>query len=427
MMIQMDIRQFLSEHGLVAGDIDADALIAEFLGEMEVGLAGRESSLAMIPTYISADRDIPLGEPVIVIDAGGTNLRVACVSFDEGRRAHIDEYSRYPMPGSREEVSAAEFFDQLTAYLQPVLGKSDRIGLCFSYPAKISPDMDGRLIKWTKEIRAPEVIGRYVGRGLMDALGPAGAGKRVVLLNDTVATLLAGKAAGKTPNGSYVGFILGTGTNIAYLEKNINILKVNQLDPSGSQAVNVESGGFSKAPRGDIDKLLDRDSEDPGGNLFEKMISGRYLPEIALMALKKGAEDGVFDAPLESWISRLGRLDHEQMDDLVNNGSTDILKSIRLSDSDRDCIRTIIGAVIERAAKLAAVKLTAAVIKTVGDGGDIPVCINIDGSTYYKASGLRENTEKYLREMLGAGNIQYTLVNVERAPIIGAAIAGLAN
>jgi hexokinase len=423
----MNTEQFLARHGLGAGGIVADALIAEFLVEMENGLAGREGSLAMIPTHISACREIPENDPAIVIDAGGTNLRVACVSFDADHRVRTEDYNRYPMPGSETEVSAAAFFDQLAEYIRPVLNRSDRIGFCFSYPARISPELDGRLIRWTKEIKAPEVVGRFIGAGLMDALGAAGAGKKVVLLNDTVATLLAGIASGKKAYGSYVGFILGTGTNIAYLEKNKNILKVNHADPSGTQAVNVESGAFSKMPRGDIDIALDHESEVPGGNLFEKMVSGRYLPDIALAALKKGAEEGVFDASLGPRISGLRRLDHEQMDDLINCGGSGILKSAGLSDADRETIRTIMNAVIERAAKLAAVNITAAVVKAVGEGSDLSVCINIDGSTYYKASGLRENTQKYLREMLGARNIEYTLVHVERAPIVGAAIAGFVN
>jgi hexokinase len=425
--LDVNTRQFLEKHGLLPDDINPDHLIDKFLFEMEAGLAGRESSLAMIPTYISAGREIPANDPVIVIDAGGTNLRVARVSFDADHRPRINDYSRYPMPGARGEVSAEEFFSQLAEYLQPVLRKSDRIGFCFSYPAKITPEMDGRLVRWTKEMKAPEVVGRFIGQGLLDALGSAGSGKKVVLLNDTVATLLAGIASGKKPYGSYVGFILGTGTNIAYLEKNKNILKVNHADLSESQAVNVESGGFSKAPRGDIDILLDQESEDPGSHRFEKMISGRYLSDVALAALKRGAEENVFDAPLGSWAGSLARLDHEQMDDLIRSGGAGTLKSVGPSDADRDRIRTIMKAVIERAAKLAAVNVTAAVVKAVGDTSGLSVCINIDGSTYYKASGLRENTEKYLRELLGARNIEYALVHAERAPIIGAAIAGLVN
>lgn len=423
----MKIQQFLAEHGLLSGNIDADDLISKFINEMENGLGGRDSSLPMIPTYISSDNDIPAHERVIVIDAGGTNLRVAIIFFDRDKRAHLEDFSKYAMPGSQTEVSADAFFDRLARYLQPVLNKSDKIGFCFSYPAEISPEMDGKLLKWTKEMKAPEVIGRFIGKGLLDALGSAGIGKSVVLLNDTVATLLAGKAADNKTYGSYVGFILGTGTNIAYLEKNKNILKVSHVDPSGSQTVNVESGGFSKAHMYDIDVLLDRESEDPGSNRFEKMISGRYLPEIALAALKKGTEAGLFDAPCGLWINGLTQLNHELMDSLINNSGDGISKSFNVSGSDRKSIQAIMKAVITRAAKLAAINISAAVIKAVDGSSELPVCINIDGSSYYKAAGLRENTEKFLGEMLGARNIGYTLVHVEQAPMIGAAIAGLVN
>jgi len=423
----MNIQQFLAEHGLLAGSINVNALIGDFIFEMENGLAGRGGSLAMIPTYISADREIPKNESVIVIDAGGTNLRVASVSFDDDHRPHIEDYAAHPMPGSSSEVSADDFFGQLARYLQPVLKKSNKIGFCFSYPVEIGPDMDGRLLKWTKEMKAPEVIGRRIGRGLREALGPAGAGKSIVLLNDTVATLLAGKVTGGKNYGTYVGFILGTGTNTAYLEKNENILKVNHLDPSGSQAVNIESGGFSKAPRGDVDIILDRELEDPGSNRFEKMISGKYLPKITLMTLKKGVEGGLFDESCGSWIRSLKQLDYKHMDDLSNNGGAGLYKTVGLSNADRGSIRDIVKAVIERAAKLAAVDLTAAVVKAAGESSDLSVCINIDGSTYYKNTHLRENTERYLQDMLGARKIRYSLVHTEQAPLIGAAIAGLVS
>ena len=36
----MKVQRFLEKHSLLAGDIDADGLIAEFLTEMEAGLAG---------------------------------------------------------------------------------------------------------------------------------------------------------------------------------------------------------------------------------------------------------------------------------------------------------------------------------------------------------------------------------------------------
>ena len=56
---------------------------------------------------------------------------------------------------------------------------------------------------------------------------------------------------------------------------------------------------------------------------------------------------------------------------------------------------------------------------------EYPVCINIDGSTYYKAFGLREKAEAYLSEILGSRGISYDLVRADDAPMIGAAVAGL--
>jgi hexokinase len=423
-----NVQQFLAKNGLSSEAIDAETLICDFISEMEKGLSGSQSSLAMIPTYVSADKDVPINERVIVIDAGGTNLRVASIVFNEDLRVQIDDFSNYPMPGSEEEVSAPEFFGILARHLRPVLNASNKIGFCFSYPAEISPEKDGRLIKWTKEVKAPDIVGRYIGKGLLDALGTEGKGKSIVLLNDTIATLLAGKAAsGNVRYGSYVGFILGTGINIAYLEKNKNILKLQGLDPSGTQAINVESGNFSKAPRSRIDELMDNTTDGPGEQLFEKMISGRYLLKIALSALHQAVREEVFSKPCAAWINGLVELTHEQLDALIREGGTGMPNTADFTEIDRKAMRSVMDAVIQRAAKLSAVNIAAAVIKTIGKTVGRPVCVNIEGSVYYKTAGLRENIEKYIKEMLGPRNIRYEFVHVDRSSMIGAAIAGLVN
>jgi hexokinase len=422
----MNIQQFLENHHLLPEAFDVAGLVQDFLSEMEKGLAGKESSLAMIPSYITAGADFFPGERVAVIDAGGTNLRVAGAFVDDRKKIRIDFYEKFPMPGSRGEVSADQFFGQLAGHVRPVLEKTDRIGFCFSYPAEITPDKDGRLIKWTKEMKAPQVIGQLVGRGLLEALGSAGAGKRIVLLNDTIATLLAGKSvAGERRFESFIGFILGTGTNIAYLERNGNLTKVGGLDPSGFQAVNVESADFSKTFRGDIDMLLDSRTGDPGGHPFEKMISGRYLPEIILLSLQQACREGVFGGVCAAWIEGLERLDHDVMDALATEADVPVLA--RLSQWARQSMGAIVKNIIQRAAKLAAINITAAAVKAVGADCKGSVCINIDGSTYYKVAGLRGHTEAYLGRMLGARGISYELVHVGRSPLIGAAIAGLVN
>lgn len=64
---------------------------------MELGLAGHNSSLDMIPTYLTCGVPAP-GSKAAVIDAGGTNFRVALVAFTEGGPV-IERMERYAMPG----------------------------------------------------------------------------------------------------------------------------------------------------------------------------------------------------------------------------------------------------------------------------------------------------------------------------------------
>ncbi len=126
-----------------------------------------------------------------------------------------------------------------------------------------------------------------VGENLIRALSAMGikGNKNIVILNDTVATLLAGKGSFDREFGGFIGFILGTGTNCCYVEKNSNIKKKKDLDMSKGQIINTESGGFGRCQRGKIDLLLDKTTLDPGIHTFEKMISGAYLGPPSAAAL----------------------------------------------------------------------------------------------------------------------------------------------
>ena len=78
----MNIQQFLAEHGLLAESINANALIDDFVSEMEKGFASRVSSLAMIPAYISADREIPaIAKPCVSALTGFAAHAAGCSSM----------------------------------------------------------------------------------------------------------------------------------------------------------------------------------------------------------------------------------------------------------------------------------------------------------------------------------------------------------
>ena len=180
----MDVSTFLKENGLDVEEIDRAALLASFIEEMDAGLAGKHSSLMMIPSFITIDKSVKTDKPVVVLDAGGTNLRAAVVTIDASGNASIGSFFKRPMPGTREELSAEAFYEAFADFLMPIIATSDTIGFCFSYPAEITPDCDAKLIYWTKQIKVPAVVGTLIGSGLQEQLAKRGFKRKAIILND---------------------------------------------------------------------------------------------------------------------------------------------------------------------------------------------------------------------------------------------------
>lgn len=420
--------QFLESNGLLADQIDPDIVLDDFLDEMVMGLTGEKSSLAMIPTFIDIDRPVPASKPVIALDAGGTNLRVATVVFDEDGKPEISYLTRHRMPGSDRELSKNEFFDMFVEFLLPFADQAHSVGFCFSYPAEISRERDGKLLSWTKEIQAPEVVGEFIGKNIFDRLQQKGHRLRFSLLNDTVATLLAGKSADLDQEfDRHVGFILGTGTNTAYVESNRNITKCLDLSLHGFQAVNTESGNFSKCPRGPVDIEFDQKTENPGQYLFEKMISGAYLGGLCLLVLKKAVEADLFSRGGAHWIDWRDDLLTYEVDAILRDPKQFIQRGEGdVSAEDIALIQQLCTAICERAALCAAINVSASIIKSTGwESPSPPVCVNIDGSVYHKIKGFSQMVEGYLEKILEPKKVSYKLIRVDDSPLIGAAVAGL--
>ncbi|HEY5654055.1 MAG TPA: hypothetical protein VIR63_06795 [Pontiella sp.] len=424
----MNIQDWLKKRMIAASAYDADVLLKDFLSEMESGLRGEESSLAMIPTYINIEGPVPIDKPVAVIDVGGTNIRTCIARFDNSGTVSLSRISRFPMPGRDREISAAEFYDVLVGALCPLKDEFERIGFCFSYPVVMTPELDGRLLYWSKEIKIPELVGSLVGEGLVEALEERGVyGKKVVLLNDTVATLVAGCAHGQGFNASsYIGFILGTGTNTAYVERNDLVGKLTLN--SGSQVINVESGSFSIFRRGPQDLALDECSENPGQHVFEKMISGAYQGPLSLELLQSLIPEGVFSDSGAAALAVMSDLPTVLISNLTSGNKEDIgvLGEVCFSDADREIIKTVFVSVVERAALLTAVNIMACVVKSNAGASPLhPLCINIDGSTYYKTYRMNELVQAHLGRMLKARGLHARCIKIEEAPMVGAAIAAL--
>ena len=428
--MKRQVEEFLNRHNLNADEISMDELCDLFLKEMKAGLAGKPSSLAMIPSFCSPDAVPKEGEQVIVIDAGGTNFRTCLVTFDHDLNPMISDFKRCQMPGIDHEVSASEFFSIIADETERLIDRSDRIGFCFSYAATILPDHDGIPECFSKEIKASEVLGKHLGRELLKELASRGhdvSKKKVLILNDTVATLLAAQA--RNTKGSYdgcIGFILGTGTNTAYIEKMENITK---LDPSiprvGSQIINVESGCLNIC-LGDLDRRFLNTTKDPDLYGFEKMISGVYLGPLAYMIISQAVEEGLFSDSFRKGFSKLKGLNTIEMNDFFKEESGDVLGSIATDEEDEDTLSEILGSFIARAAKLTAANLASAVLITdYGKDEDHPVLINADGSTFHLTALLKSYTMEYLDAFLSEKGRRAVITQIENSPTIGSAIGAL--
>ncbi len=423
---------FLHAWKITPDAIDMEGCCEQFLQEMDRGLNKRGlGSLAMIPTYTSADACIEPGQSVIVLDAGGTNFRTCLVSFDEHAVPNISLFKKSGMPGVKTEVSAQEFFSALADDVERLIDKSDYIGFCFSYAAEITADHDGIPLIFSKEIKAPEVVGMPVGKSLLAELARRGhdvSKKRVSVVNDTVATLLAGKAASRTTAyDGFIGFILGTGTNTAYVEKNANIAKIS-APLEDSQIINVESGNYDLVP-GALDRKFIDSTKQPADYHFEKMISGAYLGSFSQVVIEQAISEGLFSEVFAQRFAQMEPLNTTRMShylEMPHNPEYALVTCIG-DENDATVLHMLLDAIIARAAKLTAVNLSAAVLKSgKGRNPRYPVCINADGTTYYKTEYLQRYTEGYLTEFLQRKHHRYVrFVRIDDSPILGAAVAGL--
>ncbi len=451
---------FLRQNMMLSSQFDIESLCGLFIDEMNKGLSGEPSSLLMIPTYVEPKSTIPSGKPVIALDAGGTNLRAALIVFDNEKKPQIQGFRKAPMPGVKSAVTLEEFFAQIAETIGDLADKSDNVGFCFSYPTEIVESGDGRLLRFSKEIKAKEVEGQFIGANLNKALMARGQPgtkrpKNIVIVNDTVTTLLAGMSAfGDRIFDSYIGFILGTGTNSCYIEKNEYITKLRGSNKSGEQIINIESGGFGKVAGGPIDVAFDNTTLNPGFYTFEKMISGAYLGGLFAVALKTAASSGLFSAPTGALLGALETLQTSELGSFLTAmdasnipgripsripshiqgkeaslTTADGLARLFANEGERTIAQCIGEAIVDRAALLSAVNLASIALKTgKGQSAARPILTTADGTTFYELPGLRQKTLKYLDDFLTKTHGQHMeFVRVDNAPLIGAAIAGLSR
>ncbi|MBT4088788.1 MAG: hexokinase [Deltaproteobacteria bacterium] len=267
----------------------------DFEKKTGVGLANVNQQIKCLPTYISLRKQRKKGK-AFVLDLGGSNLRAGVVRLENGKAELLVRSPKIKMPWQRNIPFDREHYLDIQANALAKLNCHEKLplGYCFSYPAEPTLGRDVVLLKWAKGIDVPGTLGREMGQLLLNHLiahFPEVTCTGPTVINDTVAALIGGM--GNTADTSTIGLIAGTGTNMAAAIDPVDIPKIATTDQeSGLLPVNLESGNFSPAHLTEWDETVDRNSNNPGEQLFEKAVSGAYLGYI----FKAFFPDSSFDA-----------------------------------------------------------------------------------------------------------------------------------
>jgi len=333
------------------------------------------------------------------------------------------------------------------------------IGFCFSFACEQTSLGDGKLLLWTKSFRGTGLLGKDVVSALKSAFNARGIDAQIpALMNDTVATLVALKYAEPS---TQVGIILGTGTNCAYLEKTERIVK---LPPAAENAgasraygplmvINTEWGDLDNAgnvlPRCEEDLWVDFSSANPGHGLFEKLIAGLYMGEVARRILSKLAEltglfggFGVSPHGIGSLLATEGSFGSASLAAVDQDTSKTLdVTAMTLQNafgltkrpSKRECevVKEVCGLVSKRSARLCAAAI-AAIVERCNDASanneaPTPFVIAVDGSVFSKYPAYQVKLKDALVELLGSARAEAVQLKlVDAGSVAGAAFLAAA-
>ncbi|KAK3721818.1 glucokinase [Vermiconidia calcicola] len=442
---------------------DVNRGVQAFIEQMDEGLGKVGATMSQIPTYVTA---VPNGTEkglYMAVDLGGTNFRVCSIQL-HGNSTFSLTQSKVAIP---KDLMVAKTSHELFSFLAKqielflkthhgehyqshVERKASMIGLggykdeeifslgfTFSFPVQQYGINKGTLIRWTKGFDIHDTVGKDVCALLQKEIDALSLPVRVAaLVNDTVGTLMARSYTSPGKTGTLLGAIFGTGTNGAYVEKLGKVTKLKNMgeeageidESTGEMIVNTEWGSFdnhmSVLPDTPYDKDLDKESVNPGIQMFEKRVSGMFLGEIlrrAIVALVNDPSVPLFSdedssrndvhsttiidpsSPLyQQWgldTSFLSITSGDSSSGLkVTRQTLDVDYGVSAASAeDAEAVRLIAAAVGKRAARLSAVAIAAVVISTdsLAKTGD-DVDIGVDGSLveFYP------NFEDYIREAL---------------------------
>ncbi|XP_071344229.1 hexokinase HKDC1 isoform X2 [Trachinotus anak] len=408
---------------------------ARFQAEMKKGLSAESNAAAavrMLPTHV---RSTPVGSEkgqFLALDLGGSKFKVLQVKVREGmgiRRGGVEmEEKTYPIPEELLVGRGPELFDHVSESLKDFLHeknisleKKHPLAFTFSFPCEHSTLDQGKLLNWSKKYRIRGFQGKDVVQALREAIDRTGGMDIEVLamVNDTVATMMT---CGFDDNYCDVGLIIGTGTNACYMEalRHVDLVEGDE----GRMCVNTEWGAFGDDGALDdyiteFDKDVDAASNNPGKQIFEKMVSGMYLGELVRLVVLKMAKQGLlFDGHVSHALRTKGKIttaDVAAMEEYKNGltNTKDILSSLDLTPSPDDCIAVqhVSTIVSFRSSNLVAAGLAAILtrIRQNRNQRALRITVGVDGTVYKTHPQYPKRLHKVVRRLLPECHVRFVL------------------
>lgn len=418
-------QKFLETHGMAPERSDPGVLAEAICRDMRAGLDGESSDIPMFPAYLNCEGSIAAGSRAIVIDAGGTNFRRAVICFDENGWT-AEKLEKSEMPGKAAPIEWDELISVTADRIMPIIEEADVIGFCFSYNASVTPDIDCCVVTMDKEVVVRGCQGKLVGASLQAELERRGVhGKKIVVLNDTVAVLLGGAA--KLDQSAYDGFIgqvSGTGTNLSCAVEKSMIHKLS-LKSDGTMIINCEAGKFNALPRGDFDIELDGNTAIPNTSALEKMTAGGYLGELARMMIRTAAQEGVISTRTGEAVAAIGKFNSGLIDAWDRGEQLEYAAN----EDDAQFLSAISHALFERSARIMCSALTGIMLLTdKGGSAEKPVCVCAEGSLVQKSHSYLPMLRSFLEQYaVGVHGRHAEVVLGDESTFSGSAAAAILN
>ena len=391
-------------------DAELSEINASFVDEMNrgwefghgQGATADQSSLKMISSHINI---LPTGDEsgvFFAVDLGGTNLRVLRVALASGKATIKEHLEAIPARVISKDATGPELFDFIAKACSKLTGDLSLdsppmpLGFTFSFPCAQKSIKSGTLIEWTKGFETQGCVGEDPAELLQAALDRQQVPLVVdALCNDTVGTLMTNTYQKKS-KFCRIGVILGTGTNAAYSDPQLDDL-----------ILNIEWGGFNLLPRrSQFDEEVDKHSPNAGKQHLEKMVSGLYLGEIARLATVHALQ--LQGCKVPHILKKQHNIDTAAISHLLSDDA-EMMAQYPLVDIDKSALavlRTISEAVLDRSAAVAAAVL-AAVIHRATFGKDTRKCeVGIDGSLFTKGHQYKGRLLKHLQQFYPEDEIE---------------------